>query len=204
MISDRLAYGSGGNISALDRETNLIAITPSAIDYTKMRVEDVVVVDMDGKVIEGKWKPTSETPLHTIFYRERSDVGAVVHTHAPHASVFATINEPVPMVIVEAAVCIGEPVKVAPYRRPGTDELTRIVLETMGESVAVLLGQHGMIAVGPDLRAAYETTLATEISAQLTIMARSIGATPLTLDPLEVAELRQLYLLHYRPSTKTE
>jgi ribulose-5-phosphate 4-epimerase/fuculose-1-phosphate aldolase len=139
--------------------------------------------------------------MHTIFYRERDDVGAVVHTHAPQASVFAIINEPVPMVVAEAALCIGEPVKVAPYRRPGTEELARIVLETMGDGVAVLLAQHGMIAVGSSLREAYTSTIATEMSARLAIMARSIGAAPIHLDPGEVKELRQIYLRHYHPTT---
>ncbi len=201
MIIDGLAYGAGGNISALDSESGLIAITPSAIEYTKMKTADIVIIDKNGKVVDGKWKPTSESPMHTIFYRERDDVGAVVHTHAPQASVFAIINEPVPMVVAEAALCLGEPVNVAPYRRPGTEELARIVLETMGDGVAVLLAQHGMIAVGSSLREAYTSTIATEMSARLAIMARSIGAAPIHLDPGEVKELRQIYLRHYHPTT---
>ncbi len=104
------------------------------------------------------------------------------------------------MVVAEAALCIGEPVKVAPYRRPGTDELARIVLETMGDGVAVLLAQHGMIAVGSNLVEAYSSTIATEMSARLAIMARSIGTAPIHLDLDEVKELRQLYLRHYHPT----
>ncbi|NIS83568.1 MAG: hypothetical protein GTO14_25980 [Anaerolineales bacterium] len=201
MVIDGLAYGSGGNISALDRESGLIAITPSAIEYYKMKSEDIVIIDPHGKVVAGLWKPTSETPMHSIFYRQREDVGAVVHTHAPYASVFAIINEPIPMVVTEAALCIGEPVKVAPYLRPGTEDLAQLVLETMGEGVAVLLGQHGMLTVGPDLREAYETTVATEISARLTILARSMGTEPSSLDLGEVAVLRKLHLLGYHPTT---
>lgn len=200
MVVDGLAFGAGGNISAFDREAGLVAITPSAIDYKHMRIEDIVIIDVHGKIVEGAWKPTSETPMHTIYYREREHVNAVVHSHAPYASVFAVINEPIPMVVTEAALCIGEPVKVAPYRRPGTEELARIVLETMGEGVSVLLESHGMLAVGPDLREAYETTIATEMSARLTILARTMGAKPTLLDLDEVATLRQLHLLHYHPT----
>jgi len=201
MVIDGLAYGAGGNISAQDPETGLIAITPSAVEYVRMSAEDIVVIDEHGKVIEGKWKPTSETPMHTIFYREREDVHAVVHTHAPYASVFAIIDEPVPMVVTEAALCVGGPVQVAPYTRPGTDELAHVVLETMGSGVSVLLGQHGMITVGHNLSEAYAATIATEVSARLTIFARSMGATPLALDLEEVAQLRELYLKHYHPTT---
>ena len=204
MVIDGLAYGAGGNISAQDPETGLIAITPSAIEYARMNAEDIVIIDAGGEVIEGKWKPTSETPMHTIFYRERQDVHAVVHTHAPYASVFAIIDEPIPMVVTEAALCVGGPVQVAPYTRPGTDDLARVVLETMGDGVSVLLGQHGMITVGHNLGEAYAATIATEVSARLTIFARSMGATPLALDLDEVAELRGLYLKHYHPTLPDE
>jgi L-fuculose-phosphate aldolase len=200
MIRDGLAFGSGGNISALDRESDLLAITPSAIEYTKMKPEDVVVIDKHGKLIEGRWKPTSETPMHTIFYREREDVGAVVHTHAPHASVFAITNQSIPMVVTESALCLGGPVRVDPYVRPGTEELARSVLEAMGSDVAVLLGQHGMITVGHNLGEAYASTIAAEVSARFTIMARSMGAEPMYLDPEEVSFLRKLYLKHYHPT----
>jgi L-ribulose-5-phosphate 4-epimerase len=200
MIHDGLAFGAGGNISARDPETGLIAITPSAIEYTRMSPEDIVVIDELGNKVEGQWKPTSETPMHTIFYREHDDVGAVVHTHAPYASVFAISSQPIPMVVTESALCIGGEVQVAPYVRPGTEALAQQVLETMGMGVSVLLAQHGMIAVGPDLHAAYATTIATEVSARLTLLARSAGMVPITIDQTEVSELRQLYLEHYHPT----
>ena len=200
MVRDGLAYGSGGNISAQDLDSGLIAITPSAIEYSQMTPEDIVLINEFGKSIEGKWKPTSETPMHTIFYRERAGVRAVVHTHAPYVSVFAISGERIPMVVTESALCIGAPVEVAPYARPGTEELAEIVLKTMGAGVSVIMAQHGMIAVGPDLHAAYGTTIATEVSAKLTIMARSAGMQPLTLELAEVKELRQLYLEHYHPT----
>jgi L-ribulose-5-phosphate 4-epimerase len=197
MVADGLAHGAQGNISALDSEAGLIAITPSAIEYDKMKVEDVVVVDKHGKIVEGHWKPTSETPMHTIFYRQRSDVGAVVHTHAPYATTFAIIGEPIPMVLSEAALCLGGPVPVAPYRRPATEDLARIVLETMGEGVSALLAQHGLITVGANLRRAYASTIAAEMTARLVIMARSMNAEPVHLDPDEVADLHEIYLRHY-------
>ncbi len=169
-----------------------------------MKVEDVVVVDVHGKVIEGKWKPTSESPMHTIFYREREDVGAVVHTHAPYASVFAIVGEPIPMVVTEAALCLGGPVQVDPYVRPGTDDLAQSILEAMGEGVAVLMGSHGMITVGINLHEAYASTIAAEVSARFTILARSMGREPIILDPEEVNVLRSLYLQHYRPTESKE
>ena len=201
MAADGFAYASQGNVSALDRQSGFIAITPTAIPYSRMTWEDVCVIDAAGKGIDGKWKPTSETPMHTIFYRERPDVGAVVHSHAPNSSVFAVIHQPIPIILAEAALCLSGPVPVAPYCRPGTDTLARTVLDTMAGGAAVLLGNHGLLTVGPSLEKAYAATIAAEISARLTIMARSIGETVQPLDPQECQELRAIYLRGYAPKS---
>ena len=78
MVVDGLVHGAQGNISAQDPDTELIAITPSAVDKANLTFEDLTIIDPHGKVIEGRWKPTSETPMHTIFYRERQDLAVVV------------------------------------------------------------------------------------------------------------------------------
>jgi L-ribulose-5-phosphate 4-epimerase len=198
MVTDGLAHGAQGNISALDRESGLIAVTPSALEYAGMQVEDIVVVDKDGRVVEGRWKPTSETPMHTIFYRERQDVAAVVHAHAPYATTFAIAREPIPIVLAEAALCLGGAVPVAPYCRPGTDELARTILQTMGAGVSALLANHGLITVGTNLKQAYSATIAAEQMARQVIMARSMGTSPVALPDEEVAALRELHLRHYK------
>jgi len=200
MVADGLLYGASGNISALDPDSGMIAITPSAIEYRVMAFEDIVVIDREGNLVEGKWKPTSETPMHTIFYRKRKDVGAVVHTHSLYATVFAATGEPIPMVLSEAAMCIGATVKVAPYTRPGTQALTQQVLDVMADDVALLLGQHGALAVGNDLRSAYNTAMAVEISARTLLFARCAQATPIHLNPIEINELRRLYRQGYHPT----
>lgn len=203
MVTEGLTLGTGGNVSVRDRDSGNVVITPSAVDYETMREDDLVVVDLDGRVIEGRWKPSNETPMHTIFYRERPEVGAVVHTHAPYSSVFAVTREPIPLVIMEAALCLGRPVAVAPYRRPATEELGRIALETMGGGVAVVLAQHGLITVGDDLGQAFASSAAAEFSARLTLAARSAGYAPRELDHEEVEVLRTSYLENYRPSAVT-
>ncbi len=96
MAADGLANGSQGNVSAIDRERGLIAITPSAADYATMRARDIVVIDLTGKIVKGLWKPTIETPMHLGFYLRRPEVGAVVHCHAPQASGFAAALRPIP------------------------------------------------------------------------------------------------------------
>ncbi len=196
---DSLAHGAQGNISACDRENGLVAVTPSAIPYRVMKPEDIVVTDMFGKVIKGKWTPTTEIKMHTIFFRERSDVNAVVHTHAPYASVFAITHEQIPPVLTEAASCLTGPVPLAPYRAPGSAELAQIVLETIGSGVAVLLAHHGLLTVGPTLAEAYDSTLAAENTARLVIWARSMGSKEITLDPEIQTLVRQSYITYYHP-----
>jgi L-ribulose-5-phosphate 4-epimerase len=191
MVKDGIAHGAQGNVSALDRESGLLAITPTSIRYEEMVVEDVVVIDVNGKIVEGKWKSTSETPMHTLFYRQRSDVGAIVHSHAPYSTVFAIINASIPVVLTESARCVGHPVPIAPYRQPGTEELGRIAMEAIGSGVAVLLANHGLLTIGDHLTQAYDATITAETTARLVIMARSMGAEPISLDPEVIRGIRQ-------------
>ncbi len=199
MVADQVAHGAQGNISAMDPATGLLAITPTAIPYNEMTADDIAVIDKNGNVVEGRWRPTSETPMHTLFYRERPDVRAVVHSHAPYATVFAIINQPIPVVLIESAACLGAPVEVAPYRQPGTEEVGRIAKETMGKGVAVLLANHGLLTVGENLSQAYDSTIAAETTARLVIMARSMNAVPIEMEPGIVTGMRQSYLERYRP-----
>jgi ribulose-5-phosphate 4-epimerase/fuculose-1-phosphate aldolase len=200
MVRDGIAHGAQGNISARDLESGYLAITPSAIPYDKMSVDDIPIIDIDGMLIEGPWKPTSETPMHTLFYQRLQKLGAVVHSHAPYASAFAITGQPIPVVLIESAACIGHPVKVAPYTTPGTQELGRICLDTMGDGCAVLLANHGLLSIGDTLDQAYDATIAAETTARLVILARSMGTEPIPM-PFEVTEeLREYYLKRNKPT----
>lgn len=198
MAADGLAHGSQGNISALDRDSGLVAITPSAADYATMTPEDIVVVDRAGSLVEGQWKPTIETPLHTLFYRRRDAVGAVMHCHAPYAAGFAAAMRPIPLVLAEAAACIGHEVPVAPFMPSGTAAFAELMLDTIGAGCAAVMGQHGIVACGADLRRAYATTVAVEDTARAYIFACQIGTEPRALPPEVCAELHSWWLSSYR------
>lgn len=199
MVKDRLAYGAQGNVSAFDRQRSLVAITPTAIPYASMHVEDIVILDQEGKLVDALWRPTSETEMHLVFYRQRLEVNAVVHCHAPYATLFGVLNEPIPVALTEAAMCLGGAVEVAPYRRPGTPELAEVAYETMRHGVAVVLAQHGLLTVGVDLSQAYDTAMAAETSARIVYMARAMGREPQLLSEQEIHEMRRLYLSGYHP-----
>ena len=120
LLAEGVIRDGHGNFSIYNRESGLVAITPSAVPYSQRDVEDICVVDLDGNIVEAKWKSTWETNLHLIYYQNREDVNAVVHTHAPKATVFGVIGtDPMPMVLNESAMGIGGPVPIAPYARPG-------------------------------------------------------------------------------------
>ena len=198
MVTDGIAHRAQGNISLRQAESGLIAVTPSAIPYDRLQIDDIVVVDLDGRVVEGPWKPTSELLLHLAFYRARAEVGAVVHSHAPYATLFGVIGEALPMLLTEAAACLGGPVPVAPYARPGTQELADGAVRIADRGSAVILANHGLVTVGPDLSSAYDATLAVETTARIAWMARAMGAGVNELPAEEVTAFRAAYLSKYR------
>jgi L-ribulose-5-phosphate 4-epimerase len=198
MLADGIAHRAQGNISLRQMESGLIAVTPSAIPYDQLQIEDIVVVDLDGRLVEGQWKPTSELRLHLAFYRARAEVGAVVHSHAPYATLFGVIGEALPMILTEAAACLGGAVPVAPYCRPGTQELAESAMRIADSGPAVILANHGLVTVGRDLSSAYDATLAVESTARTVWMARAMGVGVNELPAEEVKAFRAAYLGSYR------
>jgi L-ribulose-5-phosphate 4-epimerase len=198
ILTDGLAHGSQGNLSAFDRERGLVAITPSATDYTTMTDEDIVIVDVEGNIVEGRWRPTIETPLHTLFYRRRPDVGAVIHCHAPHASGFAAALKPIPMVLAEAACCIGDEVPVAPFMPSGTSEFAEFMLDVIGQGTAAIMGQHGIVVCGASLPRAYSTAIAVEDCARAYLLARQLGVEPTPIPQETCTALHQWWLSKYK------
>jgi L-ribulose-5-phosphate 4-epimerase len=199
MLENGVAQGTQGNVSTFDRESGYVVITPSAMSYHIMKPEDICVLTLDAKPVECKWKPTSETPLHLIFYNRRTDVQAVVHTHPLYCSTFSAINESVPMILNEAAMHLNAPIPIAPYARPGSQELAEVTLKAMEPNLlAGIMAHHGLVTVGQNLDAAFESTLAAEMTAHIVIMARSMGKEVISMDPAECATLREVFLRTYK------
>ncbi len=196
MYSSHLVEATAGNLSARDLETGLICVTPSGADYEDLAAEDIVVLDQHGEVVEGKWKPTVESPLHALVLARRPDIHCVMHTHSPYATAFGVINEQIPMILSDSALCLGGQVKVAPYRRSGTQEFAVSVVEALGNGRAVIWANHGAMVVGVNLSLTFSTAHALEDSAKVYAIARQLG-TPALLPAEEVAALHQFWLEHY-------
>ena len=174
LITAGLTKGTGGNISAFDRESGLYAISPSGMDYFSMTPEDVVVMNLQGEVVEGSIKPSSEWDLHRIFYQNRKDLNAIVHTHSVYCTVLATNREGLPASSYLVAFA-GKDVRCADYASFGTPELAKLAYEGMVDRNAVLLANHGLVTGGSDLLHAFQVAEQIEFCAEVYVKARSIG-----------------------------
>ncbi|WP_319764747.1 L-fuculose-phosphate aldolase [Maridesulfovibrio sp.] len=174
MLESGLTTGTGGNLSIFDREQGLLAISPSGLDYRLSTPEDIVVIDLDGNVIDSKCKPSSEYGFHTVLYKKRKDVNAVVHTHSVYATTVACLNMELPAVHYLVGFA-GKKVPLAPYATFGSPELAENVSSTIENYNAVLLANHGLITVGRSIGNAFDAAEELEMVARIYIQALSVG-----------------------------
>lgn len=197
MYESGLVRATQGNLSARDPESRLICITPSGADYQTLTAEDIAVIDEQGKVVEARWQPSVEAPLHTHILRERPDIHCVMHTHSLYASAFGVVYKPIPMILGESASCLGGEVPVAPYRTSGTIEFAEQVATTLGNGSAVIWGNHGAMVVGANLKQAFSIAHALEDTAHIYFIAQQLG-DPITLPTEEITKLHTDWRQNYR------
>jgi len=185
LLHKGLVEGTSGNLSARLPNGDVV-MTPSSLDYEEMTLEDLVVCDLEGNVIAGERPPTTEKALHLACLRRYQDIHAVIHSHAIYCSMFAVARQPIPCVIEELDVYVGGAVPVAGYRMTGTDELAEEVARFVGDRAAVLMANHGLLAVGKDPRDAMKVTALVERTARIVWGSRLIGAAvPLPPETIE-------------------
>lgn len=189
-----LVAGTSGNVSCYDREEELLYITPSNLDYREMGPEDIMVIRLDGSVVEGKHKPSSEWRLHAEIYKHKEEVNSVIHTHSPYATGFAIVGERIPLVLVEMLPFLGGDIPVAEFGLPGTDEVGIHAANAMKCRNAALLENHGVAAAGKTVEQAYLRAVYVEDAAKAYHYAKLMG-TPKRI-PLDVEQiLRERYQL---------
>lgn len=181
LIDRRLTTGSGGNISVYNREKNLVAISPSGLDYYETTPEDIVILDTDGNLVEGKHRPSSEAGMHLAFYKNRADVSGIVHTHSKFATAIACMGWELPAVHYLIGMA-GHRVKCTGYATYGSDELAKKAIETIGDSNAVLLANHGLIALGEDVDRAFSTAEHLEFVSEVYYLTKTLGTPNILSD----------------------
>lgn len=173
-VDQGLIKGTSGNIALRDDDEDVVAITPSGIPYSTMTAEDIAIVDLNGKWLEGPYKPSSETPMHTAVLRARPDIKATVHTHAMFATIMAMGDGEIQA--TTPPQCEFVPVRVVPFTMPGSNDVADKVVEALGEAGrAVLIKNHGMFCCGKDIKAAMAATVYTEEMAITEYYARLLG-----------------------------
>jgi L-ribulose-5-phosphate 4-epimerase len=191
-----LVVWTGGNVSARDPESGLVAIKPSGVSYEDLTAETMVVLDLDGNVVEGSYKPSSDTYSHLYIYRNRPDVHGVVHTHSRYATAFAAVGRPIPVYLTAQADEFGGEIPCAGFSLIGDDSIGRLVVDGIGSSPAILLKNHGVFTIGPSAKAAVKAAVMTEDVAATVFMALQLG-TPDEIPPDDVASLHDRYLNVY-------
>ena len=187
LVTKGLTTGTGGNISIFDKEKKYFAISPSGIDYFETEPEDVVIMDLDGKVVEGERKPSSEWMMHLIFYKKRDDVEAVVHTHSRFSSTISCMRWDIPALHYYVAFA-GKTIPCAKYASYGTQELADNAFEGMGEGKAALLANHGLITIGRSVKEAFLVAEMSEEMAEYYYRTKSRGE-PVLLDEEEMESM---------------
>ena len=188
---------TSGNASGRDPETGLVAIKPSGMSFSEMQPEDIVVVDLDGRVVEGVRRPSVDTTSHLYVYRHRADIHGIVHTHSCFATAFAIRGEELPVITTTAAAIFGVPIPVSQFATIGEEEIGREIVGRIGKAPAILLRNHGVFALGQTVREALKNAVYVEETAESYYYARLLGGHVPPLGPDAIADARKMYLTAY-------
>ncbi|MEV8608704.1 class II aldolase/adducin family protein [Amycolatopsis sp. NPDC051373] len=187
LASDGLVVATSGNLSI--RDGALVAVTPTGVDYATLQPADIPIVGLDGELVDGSLRPTSELPMHLTIYNHATDpddapVNAVVHTHSAHATAASTLVDELPPIHYLVAT-LGPTIRVAPYATYGTHALAAHILPALEARRGCLLANHGTVTYGSTLAAAYDRAQQLEWLCQVWLLARSAG-TPALLPAAEI------------------
>ena len=191
-----LVVWTGGNVSVRDPESGLVAIKPSGVRYEDLTAASMVVLDLDGTVVDGNLKPSSDVLSHLHVYRHRPDVNGVVHTHSRYATAFAAVGRSIPVYLTAQADEFGGEIPCSGFAMIGTEAIGAEIVAGIGTSPAILLRNHGVFTIGPTAEAAVKAAVMVEDIAATVWAALQIG-TPDVLSDEIVAGLHNRYMNVY-------
>ena len=193
---NHLVTWTSGNVSGRDPETNLVVIKPSGVLFEDLIPENMVIVDLESRLVEGDLGPSSDTASHVYIYKHRPDVMGVTHTHSNYATAFAAIGKPIPVYLTAIADEFGGPIPCGGYARIGGRQIGEEVLRSIGNSPAILMKNHGVFTVGKSVQAALKAAVMVEDIARTVWLALQLGQ-PDELPADEVAANFERYQNRY-------
>jgi L-ribulose-5-phosphate 4-epimerase len=193
---NNLVTWTSGNVSGRDPESGLIVIKPSGVLFDKLTPENMVVVDLDSKVVEGDLKPSSDVFAHAYVYRHRPEVNGVVHTHSTFATAWAAVGKPIPAVLTAICDEFGGPIPVGEYAKIGKDEIGKEIIRSIGTCPAILMKNHGVFTIGRTPEAAVKAAIMVEDVARTVFYAMQLGQ-PVEIPAEEIARAHKRYLEEY-------
>jgi len=186
---------TSGNVSGRDPETGLVVIKPSGYSYEEMTPAHMVVVDLEGRVVEGDFKTSTDTDTHLYVYRHRADVFGIVHTHSPYATSFAVLGQPIPACLTASAMVGGE-VPLGAYAPIGGEAIGQEIVNKIGRARAIIMQNHGVFTIGNSAQQATKMAVEVEEIAKITHLAMLRGQ-PVVLSPSQVDYMVDLYQNEY-------
>jgi L-fuculose-phosphate aldolase len=180
--------GTSGNLS-VRLDASRLVVTPTGVSKFLLRPADMVIVDLEGKQLDGYRKMTSEVSMHLAVYRHREDVTAVVHSHPPIATAFACVGRGLDEMLCQEAVMTLGVVPLATYAATGTEEVAASLTPFLSDHDAILLANHGAVCCGRTLLEAFQRMETVEHLANITLVAHQLGA-PRTLEHEQIKQLR--------------
>jgi L-ribulose-5-phosphate 4-epimerase len=191
-----LVTWTSGNVSGRDPDTGHVVIKPSGVRYPDLTPDNMVVVDLEGHVVEGPLRPSVDTATHLYVYRHRADIGGVVHTHSSYATSFAVLGQPIPVYLTAHADEFGMEIPIGAYCEIGGEQIGQEIVRTIGDSPAILIRGHGVFTVGKTAEAAVKAAVMTEDVAR-TVHLALLRGQPEPLSAVEVERLHRAYLENY-------
>jgi L-ribulose-5-phosphate 4-epimerase len=175
LLKNSLVTMHSGNASGRDFDSNLIVIKPSGVDYETLEPEDLSIVDLEGNIVEGKLKPSVDTPHHIFLYKNKPDWGGIIHTHSNYATSFAAIGRNIPACLTAIADEFGEEIICTEYVSNEGNKIGEVILKNLGKGPAILLKNHGVFAFGKDPKSALKAAVMVEDVAKTVHLSMQIG-----------------------------
>lgn len=193
---NNLVVWTSGNVSSRDPESGLVVIKPSGVMYPALTPDMMVVLDLEGKIVQGTLKPSSDTATHLYIYRQRQDVNGIVHTHSPFATAFAAVGKPIPPVLTAMCDEFGGEIPLGVFAPIGDETIGKEVIRSIGSSPAILMQNHGVFTVGKSAQAAIKAAVMVEDAARTVYYAMQLGEL-IPIPQEMVARLHKRYLEQY-------